>query len=161
MSAIGQGLNAYNTKFANQLAAQQQSVGQTAQQGQFANSARDQYINELLSNMSASNAALGQDYQTGQASTGMANAAREQNLNEQAQSQIIPINILNSLLSSSQVTAPQFQGFSQNTNITPAPIFQAAQAQYGAGANAANASNAKGGQMAGIGGALGSAAILM
>ena len=160
-SSIAQGLQSYNTKFANQLAAQQQSVGQTAQQGQFANSARNQYINELLSNMSASNAALSQDYQTGQASTGMANAAREQNLNEQAQSQIIPINILNSLLSSSQVTAPQFQGFSQNTNITPAPIFQAAQAQYGAGANASNASNAKGGQMAGIGGALGSAAILM
>lgn len=51
-----------------------------------------------------------------------------------------PLNELNALMSGSQVTNPfSVPGASQNNNVAPAPLFGAAQAQYGASADAYNA----------------------
>ena len=55
-----------------------------------------------------------------------------------------PLNEINALMSGSQVSNPfAVPGAAQNTNIAPAPIFGAAQAQYGANADAYNAQNAQ------------------
>jgi len=54
-----------------------------------------------------------------------------------------PLNEINALLSGSQVSNPfAIPGAAQNSNIAPAPLFGAAQAQYGADMNASNAQNA-------------------
>jgi hypothetical protein len=54
-----------------------------------------------------------------------------------------PLNEINALMSGSQVNNPfAVPGAAQNTNIAPPPIFGAAQAQYGAGADAYNAQQA-------------------
>jgi len=51
-----------------------------------------------------------------------------------------PLNEINALMSGSQVSNPfAVPGAAQNTNVAPAPVFGAAQAQYGAGADAFNA----------------------
>ena len=51
-----------------------------------------------------------------------------------------PLNEINALMSGSQVSNPfAVPGAAQNTNIAPPPIFGAAQAQYGAQADAYNA----------------------
>lgn len=51
-----------------------------------------------------------------------------------------PLNEVTALMSGSQVSNPfAVPGAAQNTNIAPAPIFGAAQAQYGANADAYNA----------------------
>lgn len=156
--AQGQGLNAYNTMAGTSLAARQQSVGETQSQGQFANSSRSDAINQLLAAMGASNNALAQQYSTAQAGTQLNNAGRAADLNEQAQSMTLPVNILNSLLSSSQVNPSQFVGPSQNTQIQAAPLLQAAGMQQSANQTAANAGNAKGGQSMGLVGSLAGAA---
>lgn len=54
-----------------------------------------------------------------------------------------PLNEINALMSGSQVSNPfAVPGAAQNTNIAPPPIFGAAQAQYGASADAYNAEQA-------------------
>lgn len=55
-----------------------------------------------------------------------------------------PLNEINALMSGSQVANPfAVPGAAQNTNIAPPPIFGAAQAQYGASADAYNAQQAQ------------------
>jgi len=59
-----------------------------------------------------------------------------------------PLNEINALMSGSQVSNPfAVPGASQNSNIAPAPIFGAAQAQYGAQSNAYNAQQAQNASM--------------
>lgn len=54
-----------------------------------------------------------------------------------------PLNEINALMSGSQVSNPfAIPGAAQNSNIAPAPIFGATQAQYGADLNSSNAQNA-------------------
>lgn len=61
-----------------------------------------------------------------------------------------PLNEINALMSGSQVSNPfAVPGAAQNSNISPAPIFGAAQAQYGADMNAYNAGQAQNSAMMG------------
>lgn len=61
-----------------------------------------------------------------------------------------PLNEINALMSGSQVTNPfAIPGAAQNANIAPAPMFGAAQAQYGADMNAYNAGQAGNANMMG------------
>jgi hypothetical protein len=55
-----------------------------------------------------------------------------------------PLNEINALMSGSQVSNPfAVPGAAQNANVAPAPLFGAAQAQYGADMNRYNAEAAQ------------------
>jgi hypothetical protein len=61
-----------------------------------------------------------------------------------------PLNEINALMSGSQVSNPfAVPGAAQNANISPAPMFGAAQAQYGADMNSYNANQAANSAMMG------------
>lgn len=74
------------------------------------------------------NAATQQDIQNAFANANLTNATRQQGLNEASQLRQMPLNELIAMLSGTQVNSPQFQQVTP-TNIAPAPIFQATQAQ--------------------------------
>lgn len=109
--------NAYNNSFAAGLAANNQlynqglssnqnAFGQALASGNFANSAQQQTYGQMMGRAQLANQASAQDFSQSM-------AARQQNLTEQAQSQQIPLNILNALRSGSQVTSPNFGGTPQ------------------------------------------------
>lgn len=64
------------------------------------------------------------------------NQARQQGIQEQSYLRNLPLNELNALRTGSQVNAPQFAQYNNAGTVAPAPIFGAAQAQYGAANNA-------------------------
>ena len=71
-----------------------------------------------------------------------------------------PLNEINALMSGSQVSNPfAVPGAAQNSNIAPAPLFGAAQAQYGADMNQYNAGAAQNNAMMGGLFSLGGAAL--
>lgn len=71
-----------------------------------------------------------------------------------------PLNEINALMSGSQVSNPfAVPGAAQNANVAPAPLFGAAQAQYGADMNAYNAGQAGNANMMGGLFSLGGAAL--
>lgn len=85
--------------------------------------------------------------------------ARQQGLNEQFQRMQQPLNLVNALKTGSQVQAPQFQSYAQQATTQGPDLFGAANAQYGANLDAANAQNAQTNAMMGglfsLGGAIG------
>jgi hypothetical protein len=70
-------------------------------------------------------------------------ANRSAALQEQAYMQDRPLNLINALRSGNQVQAPQFQQFAQQATTSGPDMLAATQAQYNAGVEAANASNAQ------------------
>ena len=64
--------------------------------------------------------------------------ARQQSLQEQTALRELPLNEISALMSGSQVSSPNFQQF-QGSQVTPSPIFGAAQAQNQASYDAYNA----------------------
>lgn len=123
------------------MGARQQSVNELLTQGQFRNQARNQMINELLASMGAKNAAVAQGYNTAAQQAGIESAGRAQALQELTAAKTLPINIVNAILGGTQVGLPQLQTYS-TTGIAPPPLFQAAQNQYQASLDAYNARNA-------------------
>lgn len=85
--------------------------------------------------------------------------ARQQGLAEQFQRMQQPLNLVNALKTGSQVQAPQFQSYAQQATTQGPDLFGAANAQYGANLDAANAQNAQTNAMMGglfsLGGAIG------
>ena len=69
--------------------------------------------------------------------------ARQQGLNEQYQRMQQPLNMINALRSGSQVQAPQFNSYAQQATTQGPDLMGAAQNQYGASLDAANATNAR------------------
>lgn len=146
MGAIQHGGDEMAQQYGLQMQGRQQGVGEINTQGQFANQSRGQLISELLQDMQQRNAAI-----TGQANLASAQqqataGGRAAGLAELAQSTTLPVNILNSLLSSSQVNSPQYQPFNNQINIQPPPIYQAGVQQgqdsiANANARAANMGN--------------------
>ena len=82
----------------------------------------------LSGQVAANNATNQQDVQNAFANANLANASRSQGLNEQAQLQQIPLNQLLAMMNGTQVNSPQFQPVTP-TNIQPAPVFAATEAQ--------------------------------
>lgn len=119
------------------LANRGEAVGETTTKGQFANTAQAQGIQQLLSALTANNAGVAQQAGIAGQSSQLQNQARQQQYTEAAQNQSMPINLLNALLSGSQVNNPTFNPINP-TGITPAPIMQGAISQ--GQANAAGAS---------------------
>ena len=99
-----------------------------------------------------------QDFGEQQALFGMGTQGRQDDITQQAYLRQLPLNELNALRMGNQIQNPQFQGF-QGQNVAPAPIMQAANAQYNAALDRTNAQNAASGNlMSGMFG-LGSAGI--
>lgn len=79
---------------------------------------------------------------------GMDTEARKNSIAETLLQRQTPLNEMNALQTGSQVSNPfAMPGAQGNTNITPAPLFGATQAQYGVGQGQANASNAMQGNL--------------
>jgi hypothetical protein len=100
-----------------------------------------------------------QDFGEQQALFGMDTQGRQDDITQEAYLRQLPLNELNALRMGNQIQNPQFQGF-QGQSIAPAPMMQAANAQYNAALDKTNASNAsQGNMMSGLMG-LGSAGIM-
>jgi hypothetical protein len=98
------------------------------------------------------------DFAEQQARFGMDTQSRQDDISQQAYLRQLPLNELNALRMGNQIQNPQFQGF-QGQSIAPAPMMQAANAQYNAALDRTNAQNAASGNlMSGLFG-LGSAGI--
>ena len=69
--------------------------------------------------------------------------ARQQGLNEQYQRMQQPLNLINALKTGSQVQAPQFSSYAQQASTAGPDMMGAANAQYGANLDYANAQNAQ------------------
>jgi hypothetical protein len=74
------------------------------------------------------------------------NTKRGQQIQEALLKRRLPLEELNALRTGAMPSLPQFQNY-QGANVAPAPIFGAAQAQYGASADAYNAQAAQSGNM--------------
>lgn len=124
-SAIGSGQNEQNTLMNQQLA-----------QGSFANAAAGQEYSQNMGQAAFNNQAVGQQFNQNQAQAVFGNQANAQQFSQNAQAQELPINEFNSLMSSSQVAAPQSTPYTPsqigNTDVTGAYALnsQAAQAAY-------------------------------
>jgi hypothetical protein len=110
LAAFGAGMQ--STEAANQALAQNQAAA--LQQQQAANAAQTQAFNQAL------------------AAAQFGNTAQQQALQQQLLLRAQPLNEIIGLMGGSQIQMPQFGGY-QPTQVTPAPIFGAAQA---AGQNA-------------------------
>jgi len=86
-------------------------------------------------------------------------AARERALNEAYTAQSRPLDLINSLRSGSQVQNPQFNSYAQQASTQGADLMGAANAQYGANLDVANAANARQNQIIGGLFSLGGAAL--
>lgn len=77
---------------------------------------------------------------------GMERDARQRDIQEQAYLRQLPLSEINALRTGNQPTLPQFQAY-QGSQVQPAPMFNAAQAQYGADLDNYNARAAQKGQL--------------
>ena len=137
----------------------QAQFGRQLSSGQFANSAQAQQLQNALGQYNANNQGVAQNANIQQMIAQLANSARGQNYTEYSTNRTMPINMLNSLLSSSQVNNPTFQP-TQGTTINPAPIMAGAQAQGQQNAATASANSAQSGQTMGMVGSLATAAAM-
>lgn len=115
------GQNAANTAVNNQ--AQQQRWNQLMQRAQFGD---QQAMNQLQANIQSGT---------------FNNMNRQQAISEGQQRQMMPLNMMNALLSGNQVGMPQMPNFSQSGRADTPNYFGAQQAQYNAALDGSNASN--------------------
>lgn len=159
-SSIATGDTELGQTFNRGMQARQQGVAETSAQGQFRNSARQQAIQEILSAFQGHNTGVAQAGQLGLAQQQGRNAARSGALQEMVQSKTLPINVLTSLLSGSQVNAPQFQPFNNQIQVDAAPIMQGAQLQGQQSIAGQNAQSSQNGQLCSSGATVGAAFLL-
>lgn len=156
-------INTGNTALAQQQAAavanRGQVSGETQAAGQFQQAGQSQLYNQLLQSLLANNAGVAQGANIASTADQLQNSGQSQLYSQYASNRTMPINMLNALLSSSQVNNPTFQPTTP-TSITPAPILQGAQLQGQQNAAQASANAGKLGSVLGAGANLGSAAIL-
>lgn len=158
-AAQGQGYGQAQGNQAAWNAAQQQANSQNANQAGFANQARIGNFGMGQQNAQMYNQNAAQRFQQAMQNAQFGNTTRQNALQEAMMQRNLPLNEINALRSGSQVQMPQFQGY-QGSNISPAPLFNATQAQGQADMGLYNAqmgsSNATTGGIA----ALGSAALM-
>ena len=100
------------------------------------------------------------DFAEQQARFAMDTQSRQDDISQQAYLRQLPLNELNALRMGNQIMNPQFQGF-QGQSVAPAPMMQAANAQYNAALDASNAKNAATGNLISGGTSLASAGMGM
>jgi hypothetical protein len=154
--AIQGGMSAMGQQQQAALANRGQISGETTQAGQFLNSAQQQGMNQILAALQQNNAGVAQQANISGQSAQLANQGRQQAFQEYAANRTMPINMLTSLLSGSQVNNPTFAPITP-TGINAAPIMQGAMAQ---GQSNAAQSSASAGLMGSLGGAAMTAAAI-
>jgi hypothetical protein len=141
--------NAYDTAgneaqrmYGSQMGARQQGISEAMAQGNFGNQALIQAQGLDINAMNAMNAAQGQQFGLNQSYANAQNTLRQQAIAEQAQRRGMSLNEMNALMSGQQVNMPNMPQFNQ-AGISQTPnLLGAAQSQYGAALDAANAKNA-------------------
>jgi hypothetical protein len=113
--------------------------------------ARQQGVNEITTKGQFHNQAATTQAQIAQALAQLEGNQRGQAYGEYSSNRTMPLNMLNALLSSSQVNNPTFQPTTP-TSITPAPLLQGAQLQGQSNAATASANNGLLGSILGAGG---------
>lgn len=103
------------------MSANQQGYNQALNNANFANQAN-------LTNANFANSAAAQQFQQNQAEAQFGNTAQQQAYQQALNNYNLPLNQVAALMSGSQVTNPQFQGYTGAT-VSAAPVFQGAQAQ--------------------------------
>lgn len=124
------------------MSRRQQASNEALQAGTFHNAANSQTFNDALQRFQFWNSAQNQGFNQGLSSAQLNNAGRAQALNELAQSRMIPINVMNALLTQGQVSQPNFQPYNNNIQASPPPLFDAALAQGQFNIGQSNANNA-------------------
>lgn len=142
------GGNAAQQAFGVDAARRAATIGEN--QGMFGASlsARQQALDSAQKMFGASQAARQQTVSENAAEQGAQDRQRQQAIAEILAQRQTPLNEINALMSGSQVSNPfAMPGVAQNSNVQAAPMFGAAQAQYGANMDAYNAQQASGGNM--------------
>ena len=141
--------NAYDTAgneaqrmYGAQMGARQQGISEAMAQGNFGNQALGQAQGLDINAMNAMNAAQAQQFGLNQSYANQQNTLRQQAIAEQAQRRGMSLNEMNALMSGQQVQMPTMPTFNP-AGISQTPnLLGAAQSQYGAALDAANAKNA-------------------
>jgi hypothetical protein len=120
----GQGVTSQQLQ--NQAIAQNFGQGSSAQAMQ--NQAIAQNYGQGLTASQAENARIAQQFNQAQQAAQFGNTAQQQALAEAIQQRQMPLNEITALMSGSQIQNPQFGAYTGAT-VTPAPIYQATQAQ--------------------------------
>lgn len=121
------------------MAARQQGLNEQLSQAGLYNAAVNQNFGQGLSADQLRNAVVGQNYGQGMTTQGtqfsqglnkaqFQNTAQQQQLAQDLALRAQPINEVIGLMGGSQIQLPQFQGY-QGTSVAPAPTFAGAQAQ--------------------------------
>lgn len=134
----------------------QMRVADNQAAGAFHNQARDSVENLRLTQQQVRNAAVMSGYQIASQDAALANSGRAQNLQELVTAKTLPINVLDTILNGGKVNNPTFNPYS-GSNISPPPLYQAANDQANYGISAFNADSARTGQFLSAAGSLGSA----
>lgn len=141
-----------------QQMAEQFGIGDRAfQQGtsaaEFQNSLRGQQLSDQL-------ATGGQEFNQGMSAANMNNTIRQQQIAEEMQRRGFSLNEINAIITGQQVGMPNMPGFNNAGAAQPTNYMGAAQNQYQAALDAANAQNAGFGNLLGGATQLGSAAMM-
>ena len=124
------------------LLTRQQAVGETAQQGEFANAAQQQGFGQNKALADFYNTATQQDIANAFSNANLANSARGAGLQELMNLRQAPLNELMALLGGTQVAPTQFNQGS-GVNWAPANLYGAGKDQYAADVANTNAANAR------------------
>lgn len=175
LNARGQAVNEATAagQFANQAAGQvnnradsnrQQQLAELLSQGQFGNDAANQERQAELQKLGLYNAAESDRFSQGVSNANLANSSRDAGINEQMTLRDRPLQEFLQLYSGQQSPVINQPGVPQVGSPQAPDILGATNAQYQAQMDAYNAKNAQQsglwGSIAGLGGSLGSAAIL-
>jgi hypothetical protein len=128
--------------YGSQMGARQQGISEAMAQGNFGNQALGQAQGLDINAMNAMNAAQGQAFGLNQAYANQQNTLRQQAIAEQAQRRGMSLNEMNALLSGQQVQMPTMPTFNAAGRSETPQLLNAAQSQYSAALDAANAKNA-------------------
>jgi hypothetical protein len=180
--AITAGSGEQSRLFGLSLGARQQEVGERTTQGQFANQSQQQLYDQLASRAGFYNQAVDNQFDNGMASAAfdnatraqqyqeeannatMQNQARQQYIQEQAYLRNLPLNEIAALLGTGgTVSSPTFNPVSQVTMQAPdvmGAVYNSAKMTQDQWAQQQAAKQSMMGSIFGLGGALGSAAIM-
>jgi len=122
--------------------ARQQGISEAMAQGNFGNQALGQAQGLDINALNAMNAAQSQAFGLNQAYANQQNTLRQQAIAEQAQRRGMSLNEMNALLSGQQVQMPTMPTFNAAGRSETPQLLNAAQSQYSAALDAANARNA-------------------
>jgi hypothetical protein len=154
---IMRGSEAYNTDQTLQGQQENDATTQAVLQGLGLDmTANNQGFNQAVASGQFNNQAVGQQFNQNLQGAQFGNTAQQQALAQALQLRNQPLNEINALMSSSQVSSPQFQGYT-GAGVTAAPYMQGTQAAGNAANNIYNAQmgaqNANTSGLYGLGGA--------